>query len=34
MARRFRVKGRGKINIPRVVAKITGTVLALYVGGT
>ena len=31
---RFKVRARKHINIPRVVAKITGTVLALYVGGT
>ena len=34
MARRFSYRFRRNVNIPRVVAKIVGTVLALYVGGT
>lgn len=32
MARRFRIRARKKINIPRVVAKTAGTIIALYVG--
>ena len=32
MARRFRVRMKKRINIPRVVAKTAGTIIALYVG--
>lgn len=32
MARRFRIRAKRKINIPRVVAKTAGTIIALYVG--
>ena len=33
MARRFTFK-RKKVNVPRVVSKVVGVLLALYVGGT
>ena len=32
MARNFRVSFKKKINIPRVVAKLSGVIIALYVG--
>jgi len=32
MARRFRVSFKKKVNIPRVVAKTAGVIIALYVG--
>ena len=32
MARKFRVKFRKKVNIPRVVGKLTAVIIALYVG--
>jgi len=32
MARKFRVSFRKKVNIPRVVAKTAGVIIALYVG--
>jgi hypothetical protein len=32
MARRFRVGMKKNVNIPRVVAKVAGTIIALYVG--
>ena len=32
MARRFRMRMKKGINIPRVIAKTTGTIIALYVG--
>ena len=32
MARRFKVSFKKSINIPRVVAKVAGVIIALYVG--
>ena len=32
MARKFRISFRKKVNIPRVVAKTAGVIIALYVG--
>jgi hypothetical protein len=32
MARRLKFSAKRKINIPRVIAKITGVIIALYVG--
>lgn len=33
MARRFSIRKRQGINIPRVVSKVAGTIIALYAGG-